>query len=199
MFKWKGDIVNEYLKSDHIKLYSYSSPHFLSVSGNTLYYDDAPLNRIYQITEKGCDLAYAIDVDGKSMTLNDLMEMKDLSSVERAHKIKDLNSYCTGKTRIWDNGIYLEVRSNGKWYSCFHYPHKKKTLVGKGLIEDYFLNGSIYFSNISDNKIICLLPAYKLKAYKENNNLRETNPELFNIIRNLKRFDNPVLFVANLN
>lgn len=194
----KGDIINEFLKSDHTKLYSFSTPHFLSVSGNALYYDDAPLNKIYKITEKGCDLAYVIDVDGESMTLNDLMEMKDLRSGERFRRITDLYCYSIGITRIWDNGIYLEVNSKRKGYHCFYFPQQKKTLVGTELIEDYFLNGSIYFSNISDNKIICLLPAYKLKAYKENDDLREVNQELFNIIRNSRRLDNPVLFVANL-
>ena len=194
-----GEVKNRYLRSNYVNLYSFGTPEFLSVYNEKVYYDDAPLSIIYEITDKKCKIAYKIDINDNTMTKEEFLCMKDLRAPERSKKLVKDYIFSRGKTNIGMHGIKFEIIANGMWHICFYNPESNNYLIGKEIFEDSYLNIPIWYRNICNEKLICYIDSYKVIKSGENyKNLANTNPELFYIIKNLNKFDNPILIISEI-
>jgi hypothetical protein len=192
-------VIKKYLNSDYITLYSFSTPQFLSTYNENIYFDDAPLCNIYKINKRECKIAYKINIGNNSITKEEFLSMEQLRSPERSKLLRSKYNYSIGQTVVYENGIKLTIFGKGKGYFCFYNPINNHYHIGPTIYDDSYLKIPIWYTNINNNKLICQIPTYKIINSKVDYGPMEgDNPELYKMIKNLKKFDNPILIISDL-
>jgi hypothetical protein len=193
------EIKEEFLRSDYVKMYHFNTPEFLSEINSEIYVEEAPLSKIWHITKQGCNLSYEINIDNQTMTKEEYISMRNLRSSDRFRKLWNEYTLSLGETNVNQLCIKLSIRANGNGYYCFYNPRNDHYHLTENIFEDTYLNIPIWYSNICNNKIICQIPTYKvIESGVDYEPLAKTNPDLYNMIKDLNKFDNPILIISDL-
>ncbi len=195
----EGNIINKFFKSRVGNLYPFNTPEFLSVSNGDIYFDYAPFNTIYRITEWSIEAKYQLEINNSIVSEQEMLDMSGLREPDRYRKLFKNFYFSTGETKVGEFGLKVIINSKGERLICFIDTENNNYQIGRFLFDDFHLKQPVYYANICQNKLVSFIDSYKLvNSDQSYSHLAEHNPALFEVIKLSRQIDNPVLILSDL-
>ena len=197
-FGFEGKKRNDYLPVNHLGMNSFSTPYLIGQHNKMVYFEEAPLSKIYALDGNKLFPLYRINICNKTLSKEEYLQMRDMRASDRFHKITNQSYHSRGITAIGDYGIKMTLVGKRKVYICFYNLDDHRYQLGEQVLENHYFNTPIRRNLIYKNRYIGYIPAHEIIDHVNIKAFIEEEPKTYSVLRNLERGDNPILITGHL-